>query len=96
MQHAPILMAAVSPREIDRALSWRVGRLAFEDETLGSAAAKFARYSEVKIEISDPEVAKQTVTGLFVSNDPIGFCNAVAASLGLQSQVSDNVVRLSR
>lgn len=93
---APIQTAAVAPAEVTRALSWRVGRLAFEGESLRDAAAAFARYSDTHIEIDDPAIANQSVTGLFVSNDPVGFSKAVALSLGLHAEVSDNAVRLSR
>jgi hypothetical protein len=36
------------------------------------------------------------VTGLFVSNDPVGFAKALALSLDLHATVHDNFVRLSR
>lgn len=77
-------------------LSWRVGRLSFEDEPLCDAAKSFARYSDVRIEIDDPAVANQTVTGLFVSNDPMGFSKAVALSLGLHVEIRGDEVKLSR
>jgi transmembrane sensor len=93
---APIRTASVEKSEVTRALSWRVGRLAFEGETLENAATEFARYSDVRIEITDPQVARMTVTGLFVSNDPVGFSKALAVSLDLQTTVKDNVVLISR
>jgi transmembrane sensor len=93
---SPIKIAAVDPAEITRALSWRVGRLAFEAETLKNAAAMFERYSDTRIEIDDPDVANETVTGLFVSNDPIGFSRAVAQALNLRAEVENNVVRITR
>jgi transmembrane sensor len=93
---APIETAAVAPSEITRALSWRMGRVSFEGESLQAAAETFSRYSHIRIEIDDPEVAKQTVTGLFVSNDPVGFSKAVAMSLGLRAEVHNDSVKLSR
>jgi transmembrane sensor len=93
---APIRTAVLEKAQLARALSWREGRLAFEGETLEDAAAEFARYSDVHIEIADPEVAHMTVTGLFVSNDPVGFAKALALSLDLHATVHDNFVRLSR
>lgn len=93
---APIQVATVAPSDVTRALSWRIGRLSFEGEPLGEAAATFARYSDVRIEIGDTTVARETVTGLFVSNDPVGFSKAVALSLGLRAEVRGNVVRLTR
>jgi transmembrane sensor len=93
---APILAQRVAKAEVNRALAWRVGRLAFEGETLRQAAEEFSRYSETKIVIDDPTIANETITGLFVSNDPVGFSKAVAVSLGLRADVGDGQVRLAR
>jgi transmembrane sensor len=94
--NAPVETETVDPAILTRALSWRVGRLAFEGDTLKDAAASFARYSETQIEIDDPVIANKTITGLFVSNDPIGFSEAVAQSLSLHVDVTGKVVRISR
>lgn len=93
---APIVTQRVATAEVTRALSWRIGRLAFEGETLAQAAAAFARYSDTKIVIDDPSVAKETITGLYVSNDPVGFSKAVALSLDLHADVSDDAVHITR
>ncbi len=93
---SPIAVVAVAPAEVARDLAWRVGRISFDDETLAAAARDFARYSNARIVIEDPAVANRTVTGLYVSNDPIGFARAVAVSLDLQAEVRDNEVRLTR
>ncbi len=94
--NAPTETGAVDPAVLTRALSWRVGRLAFEGDTLKEAAAAFARYSDTRIEIDDPVIANKTITGLFVSNDPIGFSEAVAQSFNLHADVAGKVVRISR
>ncbi|WP_162789571.1 FecR domain-containing protein [Altererythrobacter sp. ZODW24] len=67
-------------------LAWREGMIAFEDVTLSDAAREFARYGNSRIRFGDPEIAEQTVTGLFDSSDPAGFARAVAQSLGLQAR----------
>ena len=95
-QDEPVETIPMEQFEVTRELSWRVGRLSFEGETLEAAAATFARYSSIRIEIDDPMLAKETVTGVFVSNDPIGFSKAVALSLGLRAEVNDDAVKLSR
>ena len=59
------------------------------------AAQEFARYTDRRIIIDDPEVARRTVVGLFVANDPEGFARAVATSFGLQAQDAADGVRLS-
>jgi transmembrane sensor len=95
-QDAPITSKPVETAEVGRELAWRVGRLAFHGETLAEAAAEFARYSDARIQIDDPEVAHQKVTGLFVSTDPVGFANAVAVSFDLHTEISDSQIRITR
>jgi len=92
----PIIPKPVAPQEIDRELVWRVGRLAFEGETLAEAAEKFARYSETRILIEDASLAGERITGLFVSNDPVGFARAAAISLNARAEIGEGVVRLTR
>lgn len=94
--NAPIAAEAIPQREVDRELTWRVGRIAFEGESLREAVEMFARYSDTRIVIDDPAIAERTITGLFVSNDPVGFSRAVAISLNLRADVGDGEVRLSR
>lgn len=93
---APIVAEPVETAEVGRALAWRVGRLAFHGEPLNVAASEFARYSPVRIQIDDPEVANKKVIGLFVSTDPVGFANAVAVSFDLRADISGDQIRLSR
>jgi transmembrane sensor len=95
-QDAPITARQVETAEVGRELAWRVGRLAFHGETLAQAAAAFSRYSDARIQIDDPEVANQRVTGLFVSTDPVGFANAVAVSFDLHTEISDSQIRITR
>jgi transmembrane sensor len=44
----------------------------------GQAADGFARYSDTRIQIRDPALAREPVTGLFAANDPAGFSRAIA------------------
>jgi transmembrane sensor len=92
---APISTEPVASVRVSRDLAWREGRLAFDNEPLADAARQFARYSAIEILIS-PDLENQTVTGLFVSNDPVGFARAVAISLNLQLEVNSEGVHLSR
>jgi transmembrane sensor len=94
--NTPIVAASLTKSEVDKALAWRIGRIVFEGETLRKAAADFARYSDTRIVIDDPAVSNMTITGLFVSNDPVGFARAVAQSLNLRARVSAGEVHLSR
>lgn len=75
-------VATLAGRDIDRALAWREGKLAFEGESLAEAAALFARYGGPRIIIADADLAREPITGLFAANDPAGFCRAAGLALG--------------
>ena len=90
---APIVTVAMPEEKLARDLEWQYGRIALDDETLTDAAAEFARYSEVRIKV-DPAVSNRTVTGLFASNDPVGFAKAATSVLKLRMEVKDNEVRI--
>lgn len=92
---APASIRAVDGDDVSRKLAWREGMIAFHGETLGEAAQEFARYADQRIVIDDPEVARRTVVGLFVANDPAGFARAVATSFGLEAQPTPDGVRLT-
>jgi transmembrane sensor len=92
---APIATEMVTHSQLMRDLAWRVGRIAFDNKTLTDAADEFSRYSNTRIQI-DPAIADQTITGLFVSNDPVGFARAVAISLNLRADVGEKEVRITR
>jgi len=92
---APISTETVPRIQVSRDLAWREGRIAFDNETLANAAREFERYSDIQIRVS-PELESQTVTGLFVSNDPVGFARAAAISLNLHVEVANREVRISR
>lgn len=86
----------ISADLVSRALAWREGRIAFEGEQLGEAAAEFARYSKTRIEIRDPALAQEPITGLFAASDPVGFSRAVASALDARVEQQGSTVILSR
>jgi transmembrane sensor len=90
---APIVTVAMPEEKLARDLEWQYGRIALDNQTLADAAGEFARYSEVHI-VVDPAISNRTVTGLFASNDPVGFAKAVAAVLKLQTEVKGSEVRI--
>jgi transmembrane sensor len=91
--NAPIVTIAVPEEELTRDLEWRHGRIAMDNETLADAVNEFARYSEIRITV-DSDVSDRTVTGLFASNDPVGFAKTAATVLKLQTEVRGNEVRI--
>lgn len=90
----PVTVEPLRPIEISRKLAWRDGMISFEGDTLAQAATQFARYSDVRIVIDDPVVAKLRVVGLYSATDPAGFAHAVALSMNLRAERNGDVVHL--
>lgn len=86
----------IAPEAVTRDLAWREGKLAFEGETLGQAAQAFARYSDTRIQIDDPALAREPVTGLFAANDPVGFSRAIARVFDARLRQDGDRVVLAR
>jgi len=82
--------------DVERRLAWRDGMLSFSGATLEEAAKQFARYSELRIIIDDPLVARKRVVGLYSATDPEGFAHAVALSLDLRAERGPEGIRLRR
>ena len=95
-QVASLEVASVDPVDVGRELAWQEGRIVIERETLGSAAARFARYSDTRIVIDDPALAGEEVTGVFEANDPVTFAKSMALSLGGRTEVGVDEVRIVR
>jgi transmembrane sensor len=88
--------APVSSDAATRGLAWLEGKIAFEGETLQTAADSFARYSDTHILIRDAGLAREPVTGLFAANDPAGFSRAVAAIFDAKVDRQGDTIVLSR
>ncbi len=91
-----IQASAVESAALTRELMWREGMIAFEGQTLRDAVEEFSRYSDPPITIDDPRVARETITGLFAADNPGGFAQAVALSLGLKMRTDDSGIHLRR
>lgn len=85
-----------APEDIERSLSWRSGMIALDGQTLTDAAAEFNRYNARHIVIADPVLARRRFVGLFRTNDPEGFCAAVAATIGARVETGGAQLRLDR
>lgn len=73
----------VSAQEVSRELAWREGNIVFEGERLDAAAAEFGRYNKVVIEIRDPALAREPISGLFSARDPAKFGQTIADLFGV-------------
>lgn len=88
----PMLVRANDPTVVDRTLAWRDGKIDLAGETLEAAAAEFNRYNTRKVVVDDATLARAPLYGVFRADDPEGFAEAVAQSLGarvsLQGQIT--------
>jgi len=91
-----IAASAVPAAQVHRQLAWQNGQLAFEGETLSQAVQEFSRYSDTRIMIDDPALAKEEIAGLFKATDPIGFAQKIAVSLNAHATIGEGEVRLTR
>jgi transmembrane sensor len=93
---AKVAVAELAQSDLGREMAWRDGRLVFEGETLATAVARFARYSDTRIIVDDPTLAGQEIAGIFQANDPIGFAKSVSLSLNGQADVRAGEVHIRR
>jgi transmembrane sensor len=87
--NAAIEQGAAAPSAIDRALAWRNGKIDLIGDRLDSAVAEFNRYNRRQLIIADPAVAGERLDGIFRTDDPEGFAQAVKVSLDIEIDLSD-------
>ena len=54
---------------VQRALAWRYGRIAFDNESVDSVTAEFNRYNNVQIAVQDPQIGTLPISGVFDVHD---------------------------
>ncbi|MBB5705935.1 FecR family protein [Sphingopyxis panaciterrulae] len=86
---AAIEQASAAPSAIDRALAWRSGKVDLAGDRLDSAVAEFNRYNRRRLVVADPAIAGERLDGLFRTDDPEGFAQAVHITLGVPVDPSD-------
>lgn len=90
-----LLLAAKTPEQVRHELSWRQGRLEFEQRTLGEIAAEFNRYNRKQLAV-DPTVADLRLGGSFDADNLDGFVRLVRDGFGLKVSEEGSQLRLSR
>lgn len=78
LQFGPSQPTRVARADVAEVASWRGGQLVFNDVSLASAVAEINRYTNRPIAIGDIAVGEHRVTGVFRSNDPDRFAQAMA------------------
>jgi transmembrane sensor len=80
----------------ERVTSWRRGQVIFENTRLADAVAELNRYSDIKIELTDPALADLRLSGGFATGHPNLFIEAITTYFPIQAaKVDDHAVILS-
>lgn len=85
---AAIVKKNETSSEADRTLAWRAGQIDLAGESLGDAIAEFNRYNDRKIVLADPRLSAEPLFGVFQTDDPEGFAQAVHLGFGVPVSVS--------
>jgi transmembrane sensor len=84
-----------SDAAIDRRLSWREGKLVFDQVTLAAAAGEFNRYNKKKLVLADAEAAGLTIGGRFDVDNIEGFANLLRRGFGLDVRETDDTITIA-
>jgi transmembrane sensor len=72
--------------DIAKATSWRKGNAIFDDLPLQLAANEMNRYSNVKLTITDPQLASTRINGMFITGSQDSFVEALEAYFGVKAR----------
>jgi transmembrane sensor len=71
----------ITAQQLSSELAWREGAIIFDGEPLSAAIAEIERYTDARIVVSDPEIAKLQVGGRFRTGDLQEFFGALQTAL---------------
>jgi transmembrane sensor len=85
----------LSAPELNRRLSWREGYLVFTGQQLGEVVAEVNRYSSVRLEIADPQLATLAIGGRFKVGDLDAVCDVLQSNFAIQAvRIDDQHIQL--
>lgn len=86
----------LAPPDVSRRLAWRQGMLIFNGEDLASVVADVSRYTDVRIEITDPALETLKVGGYFKVGEVDTMLEALESGFGVKvERVGEKHVRLA-
>jgi transmembrane sensor len=97
-----IHLAKVAMEDLNRKLSWTIGLLSFQGETLSEVTDEFNRYNRKHLVVTDPQIADRRIGGAFQATDPDSFVSAlqkwfdVHAEEQAAADSGNPVIRLTR
>jgi transmembrane sensor len=81
--------AVVSDAELGRKLAWRQGQLIYSGQPLAEVLADISRYSDIQIELADPELGNLPVGGAFSVNQTDAIFAALENNFGVHARWID-------
>lgn len=86
--------ASVRGADLERSTSWRDGRLVFEADRLADAIAEMNRYSRAPIVIADSSIGDLRISGVFSTDKPQAFADALTEYFRIDAIERGNVTVL--
>lgn len=91
-----LTLQAVSTEEMSDRLAWQRGMLVFDGEPLASALSEVTRYTGVRFEFEDEQVAQIRVGGFYKANDIEGLTRSLQQNLSIRTtQVAPDRIVIS-
>jgi transmembrane sensor len=91
----PLRAVGLEIGQAERMSAWSEGLLVLNGLTLAEAAAEYDRYTNLRIHIDDPAIARMQITGVFSISDPESFARSAALSLHLRATSTSDGILLS-
>ena len=92
---ASLLVVDRSPQVVDDTLSWRRGRLTFDQTMLGDAVAEFNRYNRQQIRVNDDRAARIRIGGSFEATNSAAFARLLHTAFGLDVRTEGDTIIIS-
>lgn len=72
--------------DVAATIAWRRGKIIFHSTPLDEAIRRLNRYSSLQLELSDPSLSQERISGVFKLGDSAAFAEAAESSLHLVAQ----------
>jgi transmembrane sensor len=84
----------VNRADVEELVSWKSGRVRFDDTRLADAVAEMNRYSRTRILIDDPIAADIRITGAFRAGQSYTFAETIGEAFPVEVEHSGDTIRL--
>ncbi|MCP5322282.1 MAG: FecR domain-containing protein [Pseudomonadales bacterium] len=86
----------LSEAQLDRRVAWKGGKWAFDGQTLAEVVKDVGRYTNQRLEIVDPAIARIRIGGYFDIGDIEPFLEALDTGFGIKHRrIADDLIVLS-